>query len=386
MALRHWKNYYWQKLKELVPFIIAQKALRRSATVSVQKRLRKPQPAAPPTRQSGPQLHSEIPILIDHVVQLAIESQNPKCLESAKGIILQRLLTLTIRQRNMDRLLELFEECKKLGSSPAQDHFFACLANGLFRVMLNPSEESAHGPNEIILYILEAMTLVSDATVLSEELVLSLIRYFYESYFNYLDFAEEWIVTFTSSLGNICVRLGLNNAFLILTNALLDLGGSNTILKAMGRFLDHSFKLWILSQDPSLIAQAIYITEILASRPLPKRFVPKRDEILGGLVRLLLQASITMEDGSELLERATAVVYWINGDNERAICLTRIITQLSLLGYSSNKPWLIDKAISLMFSMSPEPIITDEVIGGRRMSSHEVGLLFEQAIEVLDSA
>lgn len=175
--------------------------------------------------------------------------------------------------------------------------------------------------------------------------------------------SEKEMIAFSSLLGKICVRIDRTDIFLATVASLLKISGPGPFLKAMQQALAQSFELWWLSRDSHLIKNVLYLTEILASRPISdKKLTNRRNTYLESVISKLIKVTSEISD-IDLLEKALTVSSWISEEDRRKIVVSRIIMQLSLLGFVEQNSTFLDRAKSIMESSTALPSNDDDNLG-----------------------
>ncbi|MHA2500259.1 MAG: hypothetical protein ACXAEL_11890, partial [Candidatus Hodarchaeales archaeon] len=145
--------------------------------------------------------------------------------------------------------------------------------------------------------------------------------------------------------------------------SMLKITGPKLLLKAMYLTLDLSFELWRISRDPRLIEHVINVTEILGGRSLgEEKLISKRNAYIESVTKKLIRTSTESSD-VDLLEKALAISSWITEEDQRKIVVSRIVTQLSLLGFAEQNSLFLEKAKAIIEAPSQQTSVKAEELG-----------------------
>jgi hypothetical protein len=285
---------------------------------------------------------------------IAEQSKDPREIDLAASVMLGRLITLGVKAKDIDLILKAYDHALKLETSILRDKLFQRISTELFTLA---------GLHVSFAWALKAVKVLNDIQnprqIPEELLEVSVVFFdFWEE-----EDSEEALVEFFSLWGKVCVRVSRTDMFLAAAPSMLKITGPKLLLKAMYLTLDLSFELWRISRDPRLIEHVINVTEILGGRSLgEEKLISKRNAYIESVTKKLIRTSTESSD-VDLLEKALAISSWITEEDQRKIVVSRIVTQLSLLGFAEQNSLFLEKAKAIIEAPSQQTSVKAEELG-----------------------
>ncbi len=277
------------------------------------------------------------------LVKIALESNNSEIIDHVIVLALGRMVHIGIRNDNPKILLEVLNHGKEIKINDIRDNLFNSLSKGFFSLAW------FHYSFDLATKSLEAINMIQNPRKIPHKVLEANIDFFEHPESQR---SPELLTNFALLLETACGKLGRIDLFIQAARSLLRISGYE-ILQAMQCSLDQTFQLWEKTADTRLIEHALTITELLVTRTTlsDEKTHEKRNSHLESLVNKLIEATINITD-PDLLERALKVTQWITDEDIQNKSVLRIVTQLSLLGHSTEDSALLDRAKELIDSDS----------------------------------